>query len=159
MSPYVWLGVWFVMLAASLAAHEAGHVLVGRLYGWEYAGVTMKLTGPKVLMGHSSPEREDWNLGRVALAGPLATLLACAVFIGLTYLPIEDAWVFGSLAAVNFAIFVFNLLPLPVTDGGHILYAVTGWRMNWYRTAAGWIAVEVLIVVAFALRALVGLGT
>ena len=159
MSPYLWLGVWMVGFAASVAAHEAGHVLVGRRYGWNYAGFTMKLTGPKVLMGHSSPEREDWNLGRVALAGPLATLLACAVFIGLTYLPIEYAWVFGSLAAVNFAIFVFNLLPLPVTDGGHILYAVTGWRMNWYRTAAGWIAVEVLIVVAFALRALVGLGT
>ena len=153
MSPYVWLGVWFVMLAASLAAHEAGHVLVGRLYGWEYAGVTMKLTGPKVLMGHSSPKREDWNLGRVAVAGPLATLVVCTAFIGLAYLPIEYAWIFGSLAAVNFAIFVVNLLPLPITDGGHILYAVTGWRMSWQRVAAGWIAVELVIALALALRA------
>src|SRR6188474_3047605 len=30
MSPYLWLGVWMVGLAASVAAHEAGHVLVGR---------------------------------------------------------------------------------------------------------------------------------
>ena len=156
MSAYLWLGAWFVMLAASLAAHEAGHVLVGRLYGWHYAGVTMKLTGPKVLMGHSSPEREAWNLGRVALAGPLATLLACAVFIGLAYLPIEYAWVFGSLAAVNFAIFVVNLLPLPITDGGHILYAVTGWRMSWGRAAAGWVAMEALIVLGIGLRVLLG---
>ena len=113
MSPYLWLSVWFAMLAASLAAHEAGHVLVGRRYGWDYAGFTMKLTGPKVLMGHSSPDRKDWNLGRVALAGPLATLIACMVFIGLAYLPIEYAWIFGSLAAVNFAIFVGQPPPSP----------------------------------------------
>ena len=156
MSPYVWLGVWLAMLAVSLVAHEAGHVIVGRRYGWDYAGFTMKLTGPKVLMGHSSPNRRDWNLGRVALAGPLATLVACVVFIGLAYLPIESAWIFDSLAAASFAIFVFNLLPLPITDGGHILYAVTGWRMNWGRAAAGWIAVEVLIVLGLALRALLG---
>ena len=156
MSPYLWLGVWFAMLAASLFAHEAGHIVVGRLYGWDYAGFTMKLTGPKVLMGHSSPDRKDWNLGRVALAGPLATLLACAVFIGLAYLPIEHAWIFESLAAFSYAIFVFNLLPLPTTNGGHILYAVTGWRMSWSRAAAGWIAVEVLIVLGLALRALLG---
>ena len=156
MSPYLWLGVWFGMLAASLVAHEAGHVVVGRQYGWDYAGFTMKLTGPKVLLGHSSPDRKDWNLGRVALAGPLATLVACVVFIGLAYLPIEHAWIFESLAAVSYAIFVFNLLPLPVTDGGHILYAVTGWRMSWSRAAAGWIAVEVLIVLGLALRALLG---
>ena len=77
MSPYIWLGVWFLMLAGSVAAHEAGHLVVGRRYGWDYAGFTMRLTGPKVLLGHSSPRREDWNLGRVALAGPLATLVAC----------------------------------------------------------------------------------
>ena len=156
MSPYLWLGAWFVMLAASVAAHEAGHLLVGRRYGWEYAGFAVRLTGPKVLMGHSSPDREDWNLGRVALAGPLATLMACAVYIGLSYLPIENAWIFGSLAAFNFAIFVINLLPLPITDGGHILYAVTGWRMSWGRAAVGWFAVEVLIVLWLALRALLG---
>ena len=154
MSSFIWLGGWFVMLAASVAAHEAGHLLVGRRYGWDYAGFAVRLTGPKVLMGHSSPLREDWNLGRVALAGPLATLMATSVFIGLSYLPIENAWIFGSLAALNFAIFVVNLLPLPITDGGHILYAVTGWRMSWQRVAAGWIAVEVLIVLALALRAL-----
>ena len=158
MSPYLWLGVWFVLLAASLAAHEAGHVFVGRLYGWDYAGFTMKLTGPKVLMGHSSPDRKDWNLGRVALAGPCATLVACAVCIGLAYLPLEDAWiVFDSLAAANFAIFVINLLPLPVTDGGHILYAVTGWRMSWGRVASGWIAVEVFVALVLALRTLLGI--
>jgi Zn-dependent protease len=156
MSPYLWLGVWFAMLAASLVAHEAGHVVVGRRYGWDYAGFTLKLTGPKVLLGHSSPEPEEWNLGRVAIAGPLATLTACAVFIGLAYLPVEYAWVFGSLAALNFAIFVINLLPLPITDGGHILYAVTGWRMSWGRAAAGWIALEVVIALGLALRALLG---
>ena len=118
MSPYHWLGVWFAMLAASVAAHEAGHVLIGRRYGWDYAGFTMKLTGPKVLMGHTSPDRKDWNLGRVAVAGPLATLVVCTAFIGLAYLPIEYAWIFESLAAVNFAIFVLSLLPLPITDGG-----------------------------------------
>jgi Zn-dependent protease len=116
----------------------------------------MKLTGPKVLMGHSSPEREDWNLGRVAVAGPCATLVACAAFIGLAYLPIEYAWIFGSLAAVNFAIFVLSLLALPITDGGHILYAVTGWRMSWGRAAAAWTSVEVLIVLGLGLRALLG---
>lgn len=153
---YLWLGIWVFMVAASLAAHEAGHVVVGRRYGWDYGGLRLSLRGPKVVMGHRSPDPKDWNLGRVALAGPLATLLACAVFIGLSELPIEHAWIFGTLAALNFTVFVFNLLPLPITDGGHILYAVTGWRMSWQRAAAGWIAVEVLIVLGFALRALLG---
>jgi len=60
------------------------------------------------------------------------------------------------LAAVSFAIFVCNLLPLPVTDGGHILYAVTGWRLSWGRAAAGWIAAELVIALGLALRALLG---
>ena len=153
---YLWLGIWVFMVAASLAAHEAGHVVVGRRYGWDYGGLRLSLRGPKVVMGHRSPDPKDWNLGRVALAGPLATLLACAVFIGLSELPIEHAWIFGTLAALNFAVFVFNLLPLPITDGGHILYAVTGWRMSWGHAAVGWFAVEVLIVLWLALRALLG---
>ena len=63
MSPYLWLSVWFFMLASSVAAHEAGHLLVGRRYGWDYAGFAMKLTGPKVLIG---PPRQDGRTGTSA---------------------------------------------------------------------------------------------
>jgi membrane-associated protease RseP (regulator of RpoE activity) len=152
---YLWLGIWVLMVAASLAAHEAGHVVVGRCYGWDYGGLKLSLRGPKVVMGHRSPDPKDWNLGRVALAGPLATLLACAVFIGLSLLPIDNAWVFDTLAALNFTIFVINLLPLPITDGGHILFAVTGWRMRWRYTAAPWLAAEVLVALWLVFRSLI----
>jgi Zn-dependent protease len=153
---YLWLGIWVLMVAASLAAHEAGHVVVGRRYGWDYGGLRLSLRGPKVVMGHRSPDPKDWNLGRVALAGPLATLLACAVFIGLSELPIEHAWIFGTLAALNFTVFVFNLLPLPITDGGHILFAVTGWRVRWRYTAAAWLAAEIVVTVVLVVRSLTG---
>ena len=138
---WVWLTAWILCFVASVVAHEVGHVVIGKYHGWELAG--FKFLPPKVKMGHRSPNMKDWSLGQVALAGPLATLAMTCVFIGLSLLPIEHAWIFGSLAALNFAIFIFNLLPLPITDGGHILFAITGWRLRWRYVGAVWVAAEI----------------
>lgn len=138
---------------ASLAAHETGHVLVGKRYGWEYKGILWRklLIGAGVMLGHKSTNMKEWRLGLVAVAGPCATLLCCILFIGLSQLPIEYNFVFGQMALLNFALFIFNLLPLPMTDGGHILFAITGWRVKWRYVGVAWIALEVLLLILIIL--------
>lgn len=140
---FIWLAFWLILLVASIAAHEGAHVAVGKRYGWEYHG--LKRAGFGVKMGHRSKDKSDWNLGRVALAGPLANLAACGLLLVLANLQTGHvAWILGQMATLNFALFVFNLLPLPLTDGGTILYAVTGWRMQWRYAGAAWIAIELV---------------
>jgi len=151
---WLWLGIWLTGFAASLAAHEVGHVIVGKHFGWEVAGIRLRylLLGAGVQMGHRGQDPAAWRLGIVSVAGPCATLLTSAVFIGLAQLPIEHNWIFGSLAAFNFALFVVSLLPLPATDGGTILQALTGWTMRWRYAGAAWLTAEICTALAMLVQ-------
>ena len=74
---------------------------------WQMSALTVKMLG-KMLVGQASLKN---------LSGPLtiADYAGQAVRLGLTYY-------LGLLAVVSVSLGVLNLLPLPVLDGGHLMY-------------------------------------
>ena len=114
----LWLAVFGVGFWLSLAAHEAGHVVVGLRHGWEVAGFYFKpaALGIGVRMGHRSTDPVDWHIGPVAVAGPVASFFAAGVFWSIEPLP-DGGGVLGALAG-NLEFAVINLLPTPITGGG-----------------------------------------
>jgi Zn-dependent protease len=139
----LWLAVFGVGFWVSVAIHEAGHVVVGLRNGWEVAGFYFKpaALGIGVRMGHRSTDPVDWNIGPVALAGPVASFFAAAVFWSIEPLP-DGGGVLGALAGINLAVAVVNLLPTPITDGGHILRGLFGWTLRWRHMAVAWVLLE-----------------
>ena len=85
----LWLAVFGVGFWLSVAAHEAGHVIVGLRHGWEVAGFYFKpaALGIGVRMGHRSTDPVDWHIGPVAVAGPVASFFAAGVFWSIEPLP------------------------------------------------------------------------
>ena len=102
------------------------------------AGFIERRIGVPVLFGWAKPVPVDFNklkdpkrdAMKVALAGPAMNLaLAVAAFGVMAALsPVHAlagvAALLGTLAKINVALAVFNMLPLPPLDGGHAAMAV-----------------------------------
>jgi len=121
--------LYILALFGSVLLHEIGHTLVARHYGIKTTEIVMFPIG-----GVSRPERmpkareEFW----IAISGPLVNaLIAAGLFIWLAvnnqWVPIKllneptDANLIERIAAGNFLLFVFNLLPAYPMDGGRVL--------------------------------------
>ncbi len=74
---------------------------------WEMSGLTLKLMG-KMIMGEASVKNLSGPISIAQYAGQSAT-------IGLTAF-------LSFLAIVSVSLGVLNLLPIPILDGGHLLY-------------------------------------
>ncbi|MEU4524684.1 site-2 protease family protein [Amycolatopsis sp. NPDC024027] len=121
-----------VVFLASLLVHELSHALVARHRGLTVDRITLWLLGGSTEMPDDPPTpRAAFS---VALAGPLASLLAGAGFLGLSRLlpgavpavvVVTVAW----LGWTNLVLAVFNLLPGTPLDGGRILQAVV-WELT-----------------------------
>lgn len=109
-------------IVASVVIHEAAHALVAQSMGWEVIGLRITRRGPAVAV--KAPEELQKalmsSLWLVALAGPMSNLILGEALL-VTHVP-----VLVFLGYFNLIIAAFNLLPLPGSDGKHILQDLRG---------------------------------
>ena len=139
-----------MLFFVSLVMHELGHALVARREGIGISGIDLWLFGgvAKMARDSTSPGAEF----RIAVAGPVVTLVIVAICFGLMGLvqsgsALEVARLagdaeasptlalLGMLATVNAFLLVFNLIPAFPLDGGRIARSIV-WRITGDRNRA-----------------------
>ncbi|WP_091310537.1 site-2 protease family protein [Amycolatopsis tolypomycina] len=123
-----------VVFLASLLVHELSHALVARHRGLAVDRVTLWLFGGSTELTDDAPTPR--TAFAVAIAGPAASLLAGAGFLGTSLLlsgvaGVTLAW----LGWTNLVLAAFNLLPGAPLDGGRVLQALVWWRTGDKRRA------------------------
>jgi Zn-dependent protease len=142
---YLTTVVSVLLLFASLIVHELGHALVARRQGIEVTRIDLFLFGGLTKMSRdaASPGEEF----KVAVAGPLATLLVILVCLAvdvaivgthrlthaialdndiqITPVLLSLSW----LLPMNVLLFLFNIIPAFPLDGGRIARAIV-WRVT-----------------------------
>jgi len=128
----------------SILLHELGHAVVAMRNGIGITGIQLWVFG-----GMARMDREADSPGteaKVALAGPLVTLLLIVAFtvagvVAVGWSEFRDAAVLETsagvsgviamlawLATINFLVLIFNLLPAFPMDGGRVARAIAWWR-------------------------------
>jgi stage IV sporulation protein FB len=148
-----WYGVtsWLILLA-SVIAHELGHVLVAARMG---GNVNLVVLGPLGGMHAADVPREPHREVAVAMAGPVANFLVLALLTPACLLagislgdillhPVSPAgmtlgpvWIVALKIAfwINWALLLVNMIPAPPLDAGRALRAVL-WPVMGHRGAS-----------------------
>ncbi len=119
-----------LLFFVSLFLHELGHAVVARREGMEIEGITLWLFGGVARFKGTFPSAGAEF--RIAIAGPLVTLVLGGLFLFLGWLlPLPSAidGVISWLAYVNLFLLAFNMLPALPLDGGRVLRA-TVWYLR-----------------------------
>jgi Zn-dependent protease/CBS domain-containing protein len=114
----------------SILLHELGHALQARREGMEIEGITLWLFGGVAKFTGMFPSAGAEF--RIAIAGPLVSLLIGVGFLALPALVPFPAYIDGVLfwlGSINLAVLVFNLLPAFPLDGGRVLRSVI-WKVK-----------------------------
>jgi Zn-dependent protease len=108
----------------SILLHEYGHALQARREGMEIEGIDLWLFGGVAQFKGMFPSAGAEF--RIAIAGPLVSLVLGMAFVGVavvTGTPESVDGVFAWLGYINLVLLVFNLLPALPLDGGRVLRA------------------------------------
>jgi Zn-dependent protease/predicted transcriptional regulator len=118
-----------VGFVGSLLLHELGHALQARREGIEIDGITLWLFGGVARFKGTFPTAGAEF--RVAIAGPIVSLLLGALFVlvALAHVPEAVDGVVSWLGYINLSLLVFNLLPALPLDGGRVLHSLL-WRIK-----------------------------
>ncbi len=108
---------------ASILLHELGHAVQARRDGMEIDGITLWLFGGVARFKGMFPTAGAEF--RIAIAGPLVTLVLAGLFVGgaLIGLPEAADGVCAWLGFINLLLLGFNLIPSLPLDGGRMLRA------------------------------------
>jgi Zn-dependent protease len=119
-----------LLFFTSLVLHELGHAMQALREGMQIEGITLWIFGGVAKFTGMFPSALAEF--RVAVAGPLVTLVIGTLMLGLSAIPGLPGFVSGVvewLALVNIALLVFNMLPAFPMDGGRVLRSLI-WRAN-----------------------------
>lgn len=118
-----------VLFFVSVLLHELGHALQARRERIEIEGITLWLFGGVATL--KGAFRSAGAEFRVAIAGPVVSLVLGILFVALALLASAEAveGVAAWLGYVNLALLVFNLAPAVPLDGGRILHAAL-WHLR-----------------------------
>jgi Zn-dependent protease len=153
---YLTTVVTVLLFFASLIVHELGHAIAARREGIQVNRIELFLFGGTTYMSRES--RTPGEEFRIAVAGPLGTLLFVLICLGVdialvgTHRLIHAALLDGTvqitpallalswLLLLNILILAFNLVPAYPLDGGRIaralIWRITGDKLRGTRTAA-----------------------
>jgi Zn-dependent protease/CBS domain-containing protein len=112
-----------LLFFVSLLLHELGHAWQARRDGMEIDGITLWLFGGVAQFKTRFPSAGAEF--RIAIAGPLVSLVLGVVFVllALAGLPSAVDGVVAWLGYINLSLLVFNLIPALPLDGGRVLRA------------------------------------
>ena len=130
-----------LFLFVFVAFHELAHSVVARHYGIRVRKIILYPIGG-VSEIEELPEKpsQEW---RMAIAGPLISLLVGAILLGVNLLISPQAFIRSitplvtaqnflfDLALLNILLGLFNLIPAFPMDGGRVLRAVLAERMHY----------------------------
>lgn len=120
---YLAMAVVAVLLFfGSLLLHELGHAIRAQREGMEIAGITLWIFGGVAQFRGRFPSAGAEF--RIAIAGPIVSLVIGLTAIGLAWLaPLPDAVdaVVFWLGYVNLVVLAFNMIPALPLDGGRVL--------------------------------------
>jgi Zn-dependent protease/predicted transcriptional regulator len=125
-----------LLFFTSLLLHEYGHALQARRDGMEIEGITLWLFGGVAKFRGMFPSAGAEF--RIAIAGPLVSLVLGLLFLGvpmLLGLPATVDGVLFWLGSINIALLVFNLLPALPLDGGRILRSILWYARGEFASA------------------------
>ena len=135
-------GLAFILaLFVCVLLHEFGHALTARRYGVRTRDIILLPIGGVARLERipEKPRQELW----IALAGPAVNVViavALAVWLQVTggWQPVEELTVTGGsfverLLVVNIFLVVFNLIPAFPMDGGRVLRALLGLKLDYVR--------------------------
>lgn len=89
---------------------------------------------------------------KVSIAGPLSNI-AIALFFGLIvkFIPLTQGFVnaFSVIIYYNFALAIFNLIPLPPLDGSHVLFSLLPKTLNSFKIFLEQYGMILLLLIIF----------
>ena len=138
------------LLLVSVLAHEAGHAVVARRFGFHVDRVVADLWGGHTV--YDSSASRPGTSAAISVAGPIANLVLAA--LGYAAQSLAPEGVVGLLlyavTLTNAFVGVFNLLPGLPLDGGFLVHALV-WKVTGDRNrgliVAGWLGRIVTVVV------------
>ena len=129
------------LLLVSIVAHELGHSLTARVFGYGTRDITLSVIGGCASL--AGIPRKAWQEFLTAVAGPLVSfIVAFAAYVASAFCPMPFfAAALYITAIINFSLGAFNLLPGFPMDGGRIFRSVA--RIFTTRAKATYIAMIV----------------
>lgn len=159
----IWsLGFVFIIFGC-VTLHELGHSLMAQRYHIRTRDITLLPIGGVASL-ESIPEKPKEELA-VALAGPAVNVIIALILFPIIYLGqspttfeglggINHSNFLTSLLSVNISLVVFNMIPAFPMDGGRVLRALLGSKLNHTRATTiaariGQVIAIIFVVVGF----------
>jgi Zn-dependent protease/predicted transcriptional regulator len=154
-----WSVMFILAVFACVALHEFGHALMAARFGIKARNIVLLPIGG-IASIEKFPDNPRQELA-ISLAGPLVNIIIAGL-LWLLFLPGTAFWSMPADASImhghdfmanlfiaNLALAFFNLIPAFPMDGGRVLRALLGFKLNYIQATAIAAAVGRIIAIGF----------